>query len=210
MSRVELDVVDLPKISRTPRQLSQRILAMNFADLLANVLATIVGVAVLYLIFVPRVKLGKNIMMADAKDADPVKFNCSYFNRGPLPVYDVKVKVWIRVLDPGDGSHEQRAQLVEVPVDDPEIPLLGRKFKPGRSRPLRQLPRLMLGEVDWSEVPADFRPTDPFQLKEFLRAANAKLYLHVTATTNIGQITKVFVRSYCAGDVESCTDHLDS
>lgn len=156
-------------------------------NLLLGIASTVIGVLIVYWIFMPHIRLGYRVHDADSGR----RFHCSYRNTGFLGVHDVKVRVWIALeLQVG------RLIFVEVPVDDAERPVLDRR---GKSR--WQKPRLLLDKADWSQLPSE--PTDMTALREILGDSRTELVLTVSATTNIAQITRVKRKAYRQAEVSS-------
>ncbi len=158
-------------------------------NLLLNVVATVIGIVLIYVTCAPRIRLGCSIKTRIDEKTGERRYNCSFKNRGPLTVVNLQITVWIRIPSEHDGLH--RWQLLEVPVDDRELPVLRRST--GTSR---QMPRLLLDKVNWELLPT------PVDLRELLMRLNARLHLHVTATGSFGQIVKVARTSYGADDVQ--------
>ncbi len=158
-----------------------------------NVLATLIGIFVIYGLFMPRIRTGYRVKARLSADGRPV-YNCAYRNAGLFKVYDIRVHVTLRYLagPPGQG----RWQLVPIPVDDREVPVLGR-----RKGKKYQLPKLLLDEVDWS-AQALPNPVGPVDLKELLASLDATLYLHVACTASISQVSKVYRKGYGPTDIQ--------
>ena len=142
-------------------------------DLLLNLLATVVGIFVVYALFRPHIRLGYCVRARRTAD-DRLVYNCSYRNAGLLKVYDVRIRVNLRYLDGPPGGRTW--QLLSVPVDDAEGPVLGRRK--GRKF---QLPNLLLEDVDRGKLPVSKRPTAPIDLRALLASLDATPYLHVAA-----------------------------
>lgn len=156
-----------------------------FGDLLLGIVSTIIGVLVIYWIFLPHIRLGYRVQDVGTDS----RIHCSYRNSGWLGVHDVRVRVWVSVeLVPG------RRIFVDIPLDDAERPMLENRLKS-----TWQKPRLLLDEADWSQMPS--LPNDPFTLRKILSDNRAELVLAVSTTTNIAQITRVKRRSYQQSDV---------
>lgn len=166
----------------------------TLGDLLINILATVIGIFVVYGLFMPRIRTGHHVRTRIAAEGHPV-YNCSYRNAGLFKVHDVKVRANLRYL--AGVSGERTWQLLPIPVDDYEVPVLGR-----RKGKKYQLPKLLLDRADWASLPAAKRPNGPVNLAAIMTALDAELYLHVACSSSISQVTKVFRRCYGPGDVQ--------
>lgn len=160
-------------------------------DLIVNILATIIGIFVVYLAFMPRVRSEPTVLSFHSRRTGFPGYNCVYENRGPLRMLNVEVTVWIRVPKNSTRSY---THYVPVPVDDAFRPVL-------RRGGVSSKPLLELGAIDWNNYPVEARPSSPRDLADLLRELDATLHLHVSATASIAQISRVHERAYSADDV---------
>jgi hypothetical protein len=162
-------------------------------DLMLNILATLIGIFLIYFLFKPWIRIGYRVKARLSADGRPI-YNCSYRNAGLFKVYDIRVDVTLRYLA---GPPGQRVwQLVPIPVDDRVVPVLGR-----RKGKKYQLPKLLLDDVEWNRHPLPI-PVGPVDLEELLTSLEATLYLHIACTANISQVGKVYRKEYGPTDVQ--------
>ena len=158
-------------------------------DLLLNVAATVIGIFVVYALLMPRLRVDDRVRASRSALSGQTVYNCAYRNRGPFTVYDVRVQATLRI-PVGLRGGQRTWQLMSVPVDDPERPVLARRKKQ------HELPRLLLDEVDWSRMPAAVRPTGAVDLAELLETCGGTLNLHVACTASVSQVNRVFKQQY--------------
>ncbi|MDP9458773.1 MAG: hypothetical protein M3Q22_00510 [Actinomycetota bacterium] len=170
-------------------------------DISIGLLTTIAGLVFVFYAFSPRIKFGRRVCVTIQDDRK--KYRTPYRNASFWDLYEVDVSVLIRYPSPDeDGVF----RMLRIPVDDEEIPLLRRRRKRSPETKLRpfQLPVLQLSEFQWPEgfpLLEGMSPDDP-DLKEILRHANGELWVIVGATSQFGQIRRVFRRSYKAEDIK--------
>ena len=171
-------------------------------DIAIGLLTTIAGLIIVFYAFSPRLKFGRRIRLT--MQGEDKKYRAPYRNNSVWDLYEVDATVLIRYPSPAeDGVF----RLLRVPVDDELVPLLQRRRRRSKKtgRHPFQLPVLQLTMVDW---PEDFPSAAGMDLacpdlEEVLRAAHARLWVIVGATSQFGQIRRVFRRSYGPDDIKA-------
>lgn len=155
-----------------------------------GILGAVFGIALLFLLAAPRMRLGKKLLFA-VSDNGLRRYNLTLVSHSWLRLLEVRVRAALIV--------PTSARFVRVPIPLSSDEWFVLKHKRQRS------PRLLLDQVDWqgylpSSAP---EPSDTSDLDVVMRELGAWVVVEVIASTEIFQVRSARVGKYTRDDFDA-------
>ncbi|MBD8661495.1 hypothetical protein IFT72_15000 [Frigoribacterium sp. CFBP 8754] len=166
----------------------------KLVDVVVGIGTTVLGILIVYAIARPRVEFAQSVQLERRPGFD--RYGLLIRGTGIVRIMTMRAEVFLQV--PG-----RRHTSVPIPLSRDTWTNVRRN-----RRRWRAAPRLLLNEVDWARhLPGRVLPPGSMgQLETVMENMNAKLFVRITATSNIFSVTTVRTRRYSFVEVREAVE----